>query len=248
LTSTHFLIKRKDLCFPSVTIAGKEHRHLSRVLRAKPGRRIWLTDEEGCSYLAEVQEVGKGETHALILDRIQAGKRRIHLVLAPALIKAKKMDFLVQKATELGMSSLVPVIASRSIIRIEEREAKKVNRWERIAAEAAKQSRRAYVPTVLAPQPFREFCEQRSGSRKFLLGGAEGRLLRDVLARGPGPAGQEGVPSVLVLVGPEGGWTSEEKTLALASGFEAVSLGKQVLRAETAALAALALLSHFWDT
>jgi 16S rRNA (uracil1498-N3)-methyltransferase len=248
LTSTHFLVKQKNLCLPSASIEGKEHHHLSRVLRARPGHRIWLTDEEGSSYLAEVQEVGKEETRVLILERIQSDKRRIHLVLAPGLIKAKKMDFLVQKATELGMSSLVPVIAARSIVKIEEKEAKKVDRWQRIAAEAAKQSRRAFVPAIFAPEHFRDFCEKRSGSRKFLLCEADGRLLRDVLARGPGRADKEGVPAVLVLVGPEGGWTREEKTFALANGFEAVSLGEQVLRAETAALAALALLAHFWDT
>jgi 16S rRNA (uracil1498-N3)-methyltransferase len=248
LTSTHFLIKQKNLRLPFAVIEGEEHHHLSKVLRLKPGKRIWLIDEQGGSYLAEVQEVGKEQTRLSILEEADKEEVKIELTLAQGLIKSKKMDFLIQKATELGMSSFIPVMARRSVVKIQDKETKKIERWQRIAAEAAKQSRRPLVPEIDFPQPFPHFIENRNESRKLLLCETEGRYLRDIFAEGPGRPGEDGTPSVLILVGPEGGWTEEEEGLALERGFEAFSLGKQVLRAETAALAALAMISHFWNT
>jgi 16S rRNA (uracil1498-N3)-methyltransferase len=248
LTSTHFLIKQKSLHFPSAILEGEEHYHLSKVLRIKPGKRIWLIDDQGGCYLAEVREVGKEQTRLLILEKTEKEETKIHLTLAQALIKSKKMDFLIQKATELGINSFVAVIAARSVVKIQEKEAKKVERWQKIAAEAAKQSRRSFVPEIYSPQPFRSFIEKRRELRKLLLCETRGRYLRDVFAEGPRNPAEGGISSVLIMVGPEGGWTKEEENIALQRGFEAVSLGKQVLRSETAALAALAIISHFWNT
>jgi 16S rRNA (uracil1498-N3)-methyltransferase len=247
LTSTHFLIRQKNLRLPFAVIEGEEHHHLSKVLRIKPGKRIWLIDEQGRSFLAEVREVGKQKTRLAVVEQAEKEEMKIELTLAQGLIKSKKMDFLVQKATELGMRSFIPVIARRSVVRIQEKEQRKRARWQKIAAEAAKQSRRSLVPEVYSPQPFSCFIENRNESRKLLLCETKGRYLRDIFAEGPGRPGDGGTPSVLILVGPEGGWTEEEEGLALERGFEAVSLGKQVLRAETAALAALAVISHFWN-
>lgn len=248
MTSTHFLIKQKSLHFPSAILEGEEHHHLCKVLRVKPGKQVWLIDEQGGCYLAEVKEVGDQQTKLLILEKAEKEETKIHLTLAQALIKSKKMDFLIQKAAELGMNSFVPVVARRSVVKIQEKEAKKVERWQKIAAEAAKQSRRSFVPVIYTPQPFRAFIENRSESRKLLLCETRGRYLRDIFSEGPGSPVEGGVPSVLIMVGPEGGWTNEEENFALERGFEAVSLGKQVLRSETAALAALAVISHFWNT
>jgi 16S rRNA (uracil1498-N3)-methyltransferase len=247
LTSTHFLIKQKNLRLPFAVIEGEEHHHLSKVLRIKPGKRIWLIDEQGRSFLAEVREVGKEQTTLAVVERAEKEEMKIELNLAQGLIKSKKLDFLVQKATELGMKSFIPVIARRSVVRIQEKEQRKTVRWQKIAAEAAKQSRRSLVPKVYPPQPFSRFVENRNESRKLLLCQTKGRYLRDIFAEGPGRPQDAGTPSVLILVGPEGGWTEDEEGLALERGFEAVSLGKQVLRAETAALAALAVISHFWN-
>jgi len=247
LTSTHFLIKRKSISFPSAVLEGEEHRHLSRVLRIKPGKRVWLIDEKGERYLAEVREVGENQTKLDILETADKPEAKIHLTLAQALIKSKKMDFLVQKATELGMTGFIPVVASRSVARIQEREAKKVERWQKIAAGAAKQSRRAFVPSVHPPQTYRSFIRGRHELRRLILCETSGRYLREILAEVPKSPKDGGIPSVIIAVGPEGGWTEEEVHFALENGFEPVSLGKEVLRSETAALAALAMISHFWS-
>lgn len=248
MTSTHFLIKQKSLHFPSAILDGEEHHHLSKVLRTKPGKRVWLIDELGGCYLAEVKEVGEQQTRLLILEKAEKEETTIHLTLAQALIKSKKMDFLIQKAAELGLSSFIPVIANRSVVKIQEKEAKKIERWQKIAAEAVKQSRRSFVPAIYSPQPFRSFIENRSDSRRLILCETRGRYLRDIFSEGPGNPAKGGIPSVLITVGPEGGWTREEENFAIERGFEAVSLGKHVLRSETAALAALAMISHFWNT
>ena len=248
MTSTHFLIKQSSIHFPSAILEGKEHHHLSKVLRIKPGKRVWLVDEQGETYLAEVRQVERQQTHLHIVEKSEKAETKIHLILAQALIKSKRMDLLVQKATELGMDSFIPVEASRSVVKIQEKEGSKVARWQKIAAEAAKQSRRPAVPAIHSPQPFRSFIENRAESERLFLSEAKGRYLRELFAGGPKNPSQDGIPSVIIAVGPEGGWTEDEENLALERGFEAVSLGKQVLRSETAALAALALISHFWNT
>jgi 16S rRNA (uracil1498-N3)-methyltransferase len=248
LTSTHFLIKQNSIQFPSAILEGKEHHHLSKVLRIKPGERVWLVDEQGETYLAEVKEVRKQQTKLHIVERAEKVEAKIHLTLAQALIKSKRMDLLVQKATELGMDSFVPIEASRSVVKIQEKKGSKLARWQKIAAEAAKQSRRSAVPAIHSPQPFRSFIANRTESKRLFLSETKGRYLRDIFAGEPKNPSQDGIPSVIIAVGPEGGWTEEEEILALEKGFEAVSLGKHVLRSETAALAALALISHFWNT
>lgn len=248
MTSTHFHIQKKNLNFPYALLDGGEHHHLSRVLRIKPGKKVWLHDEEGRSYLAEVKEVTDKGTTMLILGQQGVDGAKIHLILAQALIRAKKMDFLVQKATEMGMDSLIPIVGTRSVVKIScEVEKKKVLRWQKIAAEAAKQSGRSTVPVILPPQPVLRLVEESKAERKLLLSENRGRYLKDILVEGPAISSDEGTPSVLILVGPEGGWTEGEENKALDRGFEAVSLGKQILRSETAALAALALVSHFWN-
>lgn len=233
--------------FPFAFLEGDEHFHLSRVLRVRPGKKIWLADERGMRYRAEVQEVQEEKTKLLILETEEPEEQKIRLILAQALLKSKKMDLVIQKSTELGVASLIPVQAARSVVRLQE-EQKRVARWQRIASQAAKQSRRSSVPLIFPPQSFPNFLENFEARQKFILSEGGGRLLREILVPSVPSAGQSGVPTVIILVGPEGGWTEEEEGQAVARGFEAVSLGKQVLRSETAALAALSLITHFWNT
>jgi len=247
VTSTQFLIKRAGLRFPFAFLDGDEHFHLSRVLRVRPGRKIWLLDEQGVRYRAEVQEVEEERTKVLILEREKPEEQKIHLTLAQALLKSKKMDLVVQKSTELGVASLIPVQAARSVVRLKE-EQKRVARWKRIASEAAKQSRRSSIPIIFPPQLYLSFLGHFDAAKKLILSERAGRLLREILVGSSPGTGQGDMPRVIILVGPEGGWTPEEESQARSRGFEPVSLGKQVLRSETAALAALSLIAHFWNT
>lgn len=246
MTANHFLVKQKNMHPPQALVVEEEHHHLSRVLRIGPGEKVWLVDEQGRSYRAEVEEVGRRQTRLLILEKKEASAGRIRLFLAQALIKSKHMDLVIQKATELGVEVIIPVVAARSVVKLNEKEAGKLERWRKIAAEAAKQSRRSDIPVIHPPQPYSSFLEARDEPRRFILCEDGGVILREILAGEPVPPGRPQVPAVVVLVGPEGGWTKKEKEQALEKGFEAVSLGGRILRSETAALAVLAAISVFW--
>jgi len=124
LTSTHFLVDQKNLRFPYAFLVGRQHHHLGRVLRAGPGKRVWLIDEKGGRFLAEVKEVERERTKLIILERQEAERERIRLLLAQAIIKSKKMDLIIQKATELGIASFIPILAARSIVKVKEEEEK----------------------------------------------------------------------------------------------------------------------------
>ena len=246
MTSNHFLVKQKNLRPPYALIDEEEHHHLGRVLRMAPGKIVWLVDEKGISYLAEVEEVGQRQTRLLILEKKEPSAGRLRLVLAQALIKSKNMDLVIQKATELGVSVIIPIEAVRSVVKLNKGEAGKRARWSKIAGEAAKQSRRSDIPTIQMPQPLAAFLQARDEARRFVLCEDGGVRLRDILAAGPVRPGDPEVPAVVVLVGPEGGWTQKEQEQAIDGGFEAVSLGSRILRSETAALAILAAISIFW--
>jgi 16S rRNA (uracil1498-N3)-methyltransferase len=246
LTATRFLVERKDIRFPFARLEGGEHRHLSKVLRARPGRRVWLVDDAGNSYEAEITDVGETQTVLRILAQAPAEETRVRLILGQALLKSKKMDWVVQKATELGVDVVIPLATSRAIVKAGRGEGGRVERWQKIAREAAKQSRRSSLPEVEEPRPFRDFLRGRPEARKLILTEDGGRALREIVPGGPGEADGDGISTILLAVGPEGGWTKEEEAESRTAGFEAVSLGKQPLRSETAALAALAMISHFW--
>lgn len=240
MTSSHFFIKKKDLCFPRAFLEGDEHHHLCRVLRVRPGTRISLFDEDGRRYRAVVERPEKDRTVLQIEgaeDGVRAGTR---IALAQSLLKARAMEDVIRRATELGAAALIPVRARRSVARIEGEAGKKVERWRRIALEAAKQCKISYPPDILPISTPAQLAKERQDELKLLLSENGGRPLGDFLLR-------DGPKAVLLAVGPEGGWEPEEESLFLGRGFEAVSLGRYVLRAETAALAGLALISHFWD-
>jgi 16S rRNA (uracil1498-N3)-methyltransferase len=181
------------------------------------------------------------------LERQVGGERAgVQITLAQALVTSKKMDFIVQKGTELGIAAFVPVISSRSIIKLENRTAQKVERWRKVAREASKQCRNVHPPEIWLPQPFQTVLCRRE-ERKLFLSENNGEFLKDILLRNSEWGGGKRPASVLVLTGPEGGWTKKEEEEIIDHGFEAVSLGKYILRAETASFCAVALIAHFWD-
>lgn len=242
MTSNRFLVKKENLHFPYARLDGEEHHHFSRVLRARTGEQVWLMDEEGNSFRAKVAEIGRHETRLLVLEEEEKMSATIRVVLGQALIKSRNMDLIIRKATELGVQAVVPVEASRSVLRLKERGGGKLERWRKIARESAKQSRRADVPTVHPPQSLSFFLESRDEPDKFIFCEEGGVPFRRILAD---RAGAER-PGVALLVGPEGGWSRKETEQAKERGFTAISLGARILRSETAALTALAAIQVFW--
>jgi len=248
LTSNRFYIKQTPPRSSTVLIYGEEHHHLSKVARIKPKEKVWLFDEQGTNYLARVEEIEKDRTRLSILKEREKEEPKAKITLAQALIKAKKMELILQKATELGLTTFIPVIAARSIVKIEKKIVTRLERWQKISREATKQSGRSIIPDILPPQHLGRLVEERSEERKFFLCENRGHYLKDILLQDLDSPQKDNQPfSVIVLAGPEGGWTAEEESLILRHGYEAVSLGKYILKSETAAISSLAIVSHFWN-
>lgn len=227
-------------------LSGEEHHHLSRVVRIKSQEKVWLFDGLGMSYMARVEEIGPEKTRLVVLKTIAAEEPRVKIVLGQAVLKAKKMEMILQKTTELGISEFLPVVTERTIVKIQQKERQRQDRWQRIIREAAKQSRRTVFPTIQTPSSLSEVVSRRNDERMLFFSEHQGTPLKDILLF-KSPQSEDKIPaSVIILIGPEGGWTHEEEKIMLSHEYEAVSLGQAVLRAETTAVSAVAMISHFW--
>lgn len=224
---------------PRLVLEGDEAAHCARVMRKGPGDRVEVFDGEG--RVAEV-EITQAARHAVELGIVKEGRvalpgARVHLY--PALIKAEAFEWLLEKAVELGAASIQPVITERSVIHLDAGQVeKKLARWRRHMIESAKQCHTPFVPRLGTPAAFRSLVTGIEGGLKLIPALSEtSRTLKEVI-----PASQPA--SVAVLIGPEGDFTPEEEAAAREAGFLPVTLGPLILRAETAAISTLAILSH----
>lgn len=228
-----------------MVLRGGEHRHLARAARVRAGEEIWLFDGRGRRCLAQVEAVGEDSTEVAILWMEEPEAPGPRLSLAQCLIEARKLETVLEKAAEIGCSDFIPVTSARSYRPPREREDRKLERWRRIAREAAKQCKARLVTEVHAPRPLDRLLREPGADRKLFLSEHGGRPLKEILPAAPAPAGGP-PPSVLLLVGPKGGWTEGEERKIREAGFEPASLGRRILRAETAAVAGAAMIAHFW--
>jgi len=214
-------------------LKGEDAHHLTRVLRVEAGQLYELSDNRSL-YLAEVETARKDLVVFRIVERCPLPVRGEGPALLASLVKFDRFEWIVEKATELGAGRIVPVVAARTDKGLDSGAAKRLDRWRKIALESSQQARRPRLPVLEPPVRFTEAILETAGRRYFLdeLPGAA--PLASLL-----PAG---VDSTALLIGPEGGWTEEERAAALAAGWVAASLGLNILRAETAAAAALAIL------
>jgi 16S rRNA (uracil1498-N3)-methyltransferase len=222
-----------------VILEGNAASHVSRVLRLRVGEALTLFNGAGGEYAASIDAARGGRlTVAVGEPRAVERESPLTLTLAQGVSRGERMDLVVQKATELGVSGIVPLFTERSVVRLGAQQAeRKLNHWRAIAIAACEQSGRNRLPKVAPPLSLADLLRSgadREGGRLLLSPGATSRL--DAL---PHPA-----TSVTVLIGPEGGLTDAEQEAAVAAGFLPVRLGPRVLRTETAAIAALALLQR----
>jgi 16S rRNA (uracil1498-N3)-methyltransferase len=239
-----FFISKDILSDGNAVIAGNLFRHMAKVLRLKIGTKIILTDEDGASYTGLITKIGRESLTASIENTVlepdsETGPR---ITLYQGLPKGSKMEFILQKGTELGVFEVIPFVAGRSIPRLtKDREIERLERWQRIVREAARQSNRQVVPDISPIRDFPDILSSSAQSVKLLLWEKEkSNGLKRVLSALPVPG------SVAVMVGPEGGLTQEEAEAAIRSGFIPVTLGRRILRTETAPIAVLAILQFFW--
>ncbi len=215
--------------------------HLRTVLRIKVGEHISFVDECPRRYQAKAISIHPGQMAFKIeSETLRPTSKFPKIRLCVALIKRDKMDWMVQKATELGVSSISPVLTNRTVVRPDlKRGAQQVERWTKIAMEASQQSCRWDVPTLDRPIGLKTlFAEPPSNRERFIF--SEQAPLSSCKA----DIEQEFSGSIILLIGPEGGWTSTELSEGEVAGYRPFSLGEQVLRTETAALAALSIFQY----
>jgi 16S rRNA (uracil1498-N3)-methyltransferase len=219
-------------------LRGEEARHLTRVLRAEAGERYEISDGRAV-WLAEIEEARGDRVIFRAIEPVEAPETPVRITLCAALIKFDRFEWAIEKATELGVDRVLPVEAARSEKGLFEASAKRSERWMRIARESGQQSRRLRPPAILPASRFDDCLRIEADQRYFMEESGAPPLLRML------PDLRSAGARVAVLVGPEGGWTDREREAASAC-WQPVSLGPQVLRAETAVIAALAVLVNAW--
>ena len=228
-----------------VSITGKEARHIHNVLRMKKGETLILMDMAGQSYEATIEALQHKEVKAQITKTSPPlPPSPVTISLAQALIKSHPMEYLIQKATELGIHSIHPFYSERTFIQLKSAHLKnKMDRWMEIMKSACKQCGRVSLPELNTPLLFEELINNAANTKtlKILLWEDEEKVdLKRLLASA------NSAPHVFVIVGPEGGFTLNEIKLAREAGFHIASLGNRILRAETAAVSLLSIIQYEW--
>ncbi|MDD6598035.1 16S rRNA (uracil(1498)-N(3))-methyltransferase [Anaerovibrio sp.] len=236
----------KALLQEKLVITGGDAHHLGRVMRAKAGDRILVADDEG--KVGEYELTGFTES-SVSMRLIQYVEERtespVEIVLAQCLPKGDKLDLIVQKATELGVNAIVPLASDNCVVRYDSKKAQaRQEKWQKIADEAGKQCGRSRLPEVQPVQPFgewlREMAGEQSGDTAICM------CYENELQQGMKEflQGRKAAKRFVVIVGPEGGFSLAEAALAKELGIASVSLGTRILRAETAAISAVALIQY----
>jgi 16S rRNA (uracil1498-N3)-methyltransferase len=235
-----------DSSLTRITLASEEARHLREVLRLKVGDEVYVFNGAGKEFQCRVEETRRDAAHLLVVREVAAAQPEspLHLTLAVALLKGEKFDLVVQKATELGVTVMVPVVTKLADIRLRDESdvVKRVARWQRIALEAAKQSGRAVVPDIAEPVAFATLVQEvpaEPQSTCLMFSERDGQSFAETTDLLTAKATR-----LTALVGSEGGWTDEELTTAREAGWRIITLGGRTMRAETAAIAVAVLLQH----
>jgi 16S rRNA (uracil1498-N3)-methyltransferase len=229
----------------TATLVGPQAEHLARVLRAQSGMEADVV-AGGHVFHAQVAAVGPNEVRFNLISELDADPA-LPITLVISIFKFDHMEWGIEKATELGVSAIAPVIARRTEKHLAQAADKRVERWRRIAHEAAKQSRRSDVPLVHDPVPLAQRVRAASDTTRIVLAEQERSTTLRVVVQEAVDAAQNQMPTLELAFGPEGGWAPEEEALFDANGWRAASLGPRILRAETAAIAALSVVASFLE-
>ena len=225
-------------------LSGEAAHHLGRVLRAETGQLYELSDGQSV-WLARTESVGRDEVHFSLVEPLPAPVAPVHAELLLAIVKFDRFEWALEKATELGVDEIVPLAADRSEKGLIAAAGKRAERWKRILAESAQQTRRLRIPALRdAAKPRDAFQESAAPLRLLLSERAGAKPLREVLEPVALARCNDDASRVAIAIGPEGGWTDAEFASAATCGFMEAALGTNILRTETAVCAALAAVQY----
>lgn len=237
----HFFVSPEQIGEEQIRITGPDVNHIGNVLRMRPGEKICVSDRQNVDYYCIIDRITPEQVTARIVNRTEESRELpARIWLFQGLPKGDKMELIIRKAVELGVYAVVPVVMKRSVVKLDEKKAAaKKKRWEAVSESAAKQSGRQTVPRIGDVTDFKGALKLAADMERKLLPyenetGMEGAKAA-IESCGAGD-------SIAVLIGPEGGFEPEEAALAREAGFTAISLGKRILRTETAGLCVLSLL------
>ena len=243
----HFFTETELFTESEVTIVGSDVNHIKNVLRMKPGEKVLISDGKGLNYFCELTEIGSESVKAEILpEEVDDTELPVEVILYQGLPKGDKMELIIQKCVELGVSRIVPVDMARCVMKLDpKKEGNKIKRGYGVSESAAKQSKRMIVPEISGVMKYKAAVEEAKSADLAIvpyeaaetIDGVTGMELTRRLIRGLKPGQQ-----CAIFIGPEGGFAESEIDLALANGLQPVTLGKRILRTETAGMFVLSAI------
>ncbi len=216
-------------------------KHITKALRVRIGEEIEICDSKGDEYITKVTSLELDRVLCDIISKVKKNREsNISIELYQGLAKGSKMDTIIQKSVELGVNKVIPMMTKRSIVKLDKKsESKKIERWQKIADEAAKQSKRSFIPIVENVMDIKEVIE-KSDSYDLMIIAYElesTQKLKEIIR-------DKEYKNIAVLIGPEGGFSEEEVSKSLESGLTTISLGKRILRTETAGVTCISILQY----
>ncbi|WP_090444058.1 16S rRNA (uracil(1498)-N(3))-methyltransferase [Natronincola peptidivorans] len=234
-----------DLLTKEISISGEDVKHITKVLRLSNGDLIEVCDGEAFEYIAEIKNISKNQVILSIQEQLSLKREApIDVILYQSIPKSTKMELIIQKTTEMGIKEVVPVMTERTIVQFKDKKdvEKKIDRWQKISAEAAKQSKRGKIPSIHLPIPLHNtIIHAKENDLNIIAYEKEDATgLKDIIAA----LETEHIKRIGIWIGPEGGFTEEEIHLATKNNIKSITLGPRILRTETAGLAALSILMY----
>ena len=233
----HFFVSEEQINGENAYIEGSDVNHIVNVLRMKPGEELLISVKGDWDYLCKIVDIETDRVNLKVLESMEQRELPVNITLLQGIPKSDKLEMIIQKAVELGVSEIIPVKTKRVVVKIDEKKADtKVNRWNAIAESAAKQSKRSIIPKVYEPMSIDNALEivKDFGVKLIPYENADGidktRKILDSMDK---------TKNIAVFIGPEGGFEEAEVERIKNSGFEVITLGKRILRTETAGLALL---------
>lgn len=237
----HFFVEPSYVGDEFITITGQDVNHIKNVLRMGKGEEILVSDKEGRDYICEIAELSEEEVIAKITDFQTEGRELpVEVYLLQSLPKGDKMEMIIQKAVELGVKAVIPVSTSRCIVKLDDKKAaSKIKRWQAISESAAKQSKRGIIPEIMNVMSFKEAIKYVSDFETKLIPYENAKNMKETKKL---ISGIEKGTKVAIFIGPEGGFADSEIDLAFENGIMPISLGKRILRTETAGMTILSVI------